>query len=230
MKYLAIGIALFFALLKGETSLKTHSTFDRNLYELCKKDFQTSMIQLYVDSMYRSGHYNGVLLVAEGGNILFKKAYGRSWYDTTQIFTVNTTMQLASVSKPFTAMAILILAEKGLVSYEDDITKYFPKIKYKGIKIKHLLNHTSGLPDYLNRSWLFAKYIGKREELTNEGLLEILEKNAQKLRLDFTPGKQHRYSNTGYALLALIVERASGMPFKNFMSQHIFMPLGMTST
>jgi CubicO group peptidase (beta-lactamase class C family) len=232
MKYLVIGIALFLTLIIGEkkaTSIPKKS-FDRSLYEQCKKDFQTSMIHLLIDSMHKAGNYSGVLLVAENGNVIFKKAYGRSWYDTTQVFTVNTAMQLASVSKPFTAMAILILAEKGLVNYHDDITKYFPNLKYKGITVKHLLNHTSGLPDYLNRPWLFAKYIGKKSELTNEGLLEILEKNANKLRLDFTPGKQHRYSNTGYALLALIVERASGMSFKTFMSQHIFMPLGMTST
>jgi CubicO group peptidase (beta-lactamase class C family) len=230
MKYLAFVILLAFTFVKGESPFSFTRPFDRSIYEQCKRDFQTSMLHLYMDSMYRAGKYNGVFLVAEGGEIIFKKAYGRSWYDTAQVFTVNTSMQLASVSKPFTAMAILILAERGLLSYNDNITKFFPKLKYKDITVRHLLNHTSGLPDYLNRSWTFAKYIGRRDELTNEGLLEILEKYPTKIRQEFGAGKKHHYSNTGYALLALIVERASGMSFRDFMSKNIFMPLGMTNT
>ncbi len=227
MKYLLLGITFIFALTKGE---QPSPKFDKNLYEQCKRDFQTSMIDLYMDSMHRAGKYTGVFLVAEGAEIMFKKAYGRSWIDTTQIFTINTSMQLASVSKPFTAMAVLILKEKGLLSYQDTIQKFFPKLKYKNITIRHLLNHTSGLPDYLNHAWVFDKHIGKREELTNQGLLEILEQNPQKIRQSFQAGEKHQYSNTGYALLALIVEKVSGMPFRDFMSTHIFMPLGMTRT
>jgi CubicO group peptidase (beta-lactamase class C family) len=230
MKYLALLTMVFFAFVKGESLFSTTPVFDKDLYYQCKRDFQTSMVELYMDSMHRAGKYNGVFLVAESGEIIFKKAYGRSWYDTSKVFTVNTAMQLASVSKPYTAMAVLILVERGLLNYDDEITKFFPKLKYKGVTVKHLLNHTSGLPDYLNRSWVFDKYIGKREELTNQGLLEILEKYPNKIRLEFPVGSKHHYSNTGYALLALIVERASGMSFREFMAKNIFMPLGMTST
>jgi CubicO group peptidase (beta-lactamase class C family) len=231
MKYLAALIMGLFALIQGESFFaNTTPTFNKDIYHQCKRDFQTSMLQLYMDSMHRAGKYNGVFLVAENGEIVFEKAYGRSWYDTSKVFTINTAMQLASVSKPYTAMAVLILVERGLLNYEDEITKFFPKLKYKGIKVKHLLNHTSGLPDYLNRSWLFDKYIGKKEELTNQGLLEILEKYQNKIRLEFNAGTKHHYSNTGYALLALLVEKASGISFREFMSKNIFMPLGMTST
>ncbi|MCS6969162.1 MAG: serine hydrolase domain-containing protein [Cytophagales bacterium] len=186
------------------------------------------MIHLLMDSLARTGRYNGILLVADEGQIVFKKAYGYSKVEPGKAFTIDTEMQLASISKPFTAVAVLMLIEQGALHFDDEIRKYLPELPYKGITIRHLLNHTSGLPDYLNRPHVFAKYFRNKEYLTNEDLLKILAK--YRIPLEFAPGKKHRYCNTGYALLPLIVERVTARSFTDFMQENIFDKVGMCST
>ncbi|WP_448518371.1 serine hydrolase domain-containing protein [Rhodoflexus sp.] len=194
----------------------------------CKKDYQVSMLHLLMDSLSGQGRYNGVILVADEGKIVFKKAYGYSKIEAGKPFSVDTEMQLASVSKPFTAVATLILIEQGALNFDDDIRKFLPELPYKGITVRHLLNHTSGLPDYLNRPKVFEKYFRKSDYLTNKDLLQILAK--YRIPLEFQPGKKHRYCNTGYALLPLIIERVTARSFTDFMQENIFDKIGMTST
>ncbi|MCS7019398.1 MAG: serine hydrolase domain-containing protein [Cytophagales bacterium] len=194
----------------------------------CKKDYQVSMLHLLMDSLSRLGRYNGVLLVADEGRVVFKKAYGYSKLGDGKPFTVDTEMQLASVSKPFTAVAVLMLIEQGALHFDDDVRLYLPELPYRGITIRHLLNHTSGLPDYLNRPRVFEKYFRKKEYLTNQDLLQILAK--YRIPLEFQPGKKHHYCNTGYALLPLIVERVTARSFTDFMQENIFDKIGMKST
>lgn len=198
------------------------------LISQCKKDYQVSMLHLLMDSLARLGRYNGVILVADEGRIVFKKAYGHSKVENGKPFTVDTEMQLASVSKPFTAVATLMLIEQGALKFDDDIRTYLPEIPYKGITVRHLLNHTSGLPDYLNRPKVFQKYFKKSDYLTNEDLLKILAR--YRIPLEFQPGKRHHYCNTGYALLPLIIERVTARSFTDFMQENIFSKIGMTAT
>jgi CubicO group peptidase (beta-lactamase class C family) len=200
----------------------------KEIYRQCKADYQRSMLNLLMDSISRSGRYFGTLLVAENGEVVFRKSFGNSIFEPEKAFTPEIPMQLASVSKPFTAVAMLKLIEHKLVNYDDDIRKYLPQLRYQGITVRHLLNHTSGLPDYLNRPQAFERYISRRQELTNQKLYQVLAQN--KPALEFSPGKRHKYSNTGYALLPLIIEQVTGQTFQQFMQEQIFDPLQMRHT
>ena len=139
--------------------------------------------------------------------------------DTTAIF------ELASVSKQFTAMIIMMLMEEGLLTYDDDIAKYVPDLPYHGITIRHLLNHTSGLPDYqavMDEHWDKSKVAGNAENI--EYLIRYHPEPY------FSPGEKYDYSNTGYMLLASIAEKASGKDFVDLCREKIFRPIGMTQT
>jgi CubicO group peptidase (beta-lactamase class C family) len=199
--------------------------------QLCQQQYRYLRIDSMMQALAANRNYNGVMLVAEEGKQIYKKSFGYVRKDTLQKFDTTYQMQLASVSKPFTAMAVLLLIEKGLLNYDDDIKKWFPKLRYKGITIQNLLQHTSGLPDYINDNYIFIKYAknkGKGIVWTNQDLINVLEK--QKIGLRFATGKKFSYSNTGYALLATIIEKVSKQKFPNFMRENIFLRLGMTQT
>jgi CubicO group peptidase (beta-lactamase class C family) len=170
-------------------------------------------------------HYNGNVLVAYKGYPISRKTLGYRNLATKERLDFNTAFQLASVSKSFTAMAVLILKERGKLSLDDLVQKYMPDFPFNNVTIKHLLQHTSGMPNYMffvDNSWKDDM------PLTNEDVLKIL--NINKPTLSFEPGKRHIYSNTGYAMLALLVERISGQPFYKFLDENIFIPLRMKHT
>ncbi len=169
--------------------------------------------------------FSGVVLVAAKGKPVYHKAFGyrdfamKTPVDTTTIF------ELASVSKQFTAMIIMMLQEEGKLSVNDSVEKYLPALPYKNILIRNLLNHTSGLPDYqkmMDEHWDKTKVAG------NPDILEYLERYHPENK--FKPGDQYEYSNTGYVLLASIAEKASGKDFVELCRTRIFQPLGMSST
>jgi CubicO group peptidase (beta-lactamase class C family) len=166
-----------------------------------------------------------VVLVAEKGKPIYHKAFGFANRETKQSLDTASIFELASVSKQFTAMLIAILKEDGKLNYDDAIEKYLPGLPYKGITIRHLLNHTSGLPDYqklMDENW------DKSKVATNEDILFYLKKFHPVIL--FKPGEKYEYSNTGYVLLGSIVEKASGQEFVAYCREKIFNPLGMTST
>lgn len=179
-----------------------------------------------VDSLFNriiSKHTPGAAVaIIQNGIIIHKNGYGLANLKTRQPIQPETRFMLASISKQFTAMAIMILAEEGKLSYDDPLPKYFPNIPqgWKTITIKHLLTHKSGLPD---RFFL----IGYAEGSTNQDILDRLIKHRL---LDFIPGEKHKYSNSGYNLLAMIVEKVSGQPFSKFLKERIFEPLEMHDT
>lgn len=162
--------------------------------------------------------------VIRDGRIVFKKGYGLANLPEKTPADDHTNYRLASVTKQFTAMAIMILKERGRLAYDDPVKKFFPDFPKVGerITVRHLLTHTSGVIDYedLMPSDLTVP-------LKDRDVLELVQ--AQQ-GVYFTPGTEHRYSNTGYALLALIVERVSGQDFATFLSENIFKPLGMDGT
>jgi CubicO group peptidase (beta-lactamase class C family) len=209
---------------------RTNKPHNSVAIEMCKQQYRN----IHIDSMMQSmaggeKGYHGVILIADNGKPVYKKAFGYVRKDTMKKFDTSYCMQLASVSKPLTAIGVMLLAEKGLLSYNDDIKKWFPALRYKGITVRHLLQHTSGLADYINDNHLFIKYNkGKNNVWTNTDLLNVLVK--QKISLRFTTGKKFSYSNTGYALLALIIEKVSHKPFPEYMKQNVFIPAGMKST
>lgn len=173
--------------------------------------------------LYENRNFNGVVLAAEKGKVIFKKAYGYANFETQTLLTTSTPFNLAAVSKQFTAMGIMILAERGKLKYDDPIVKYLPELDYKEITIRHLLNHTSGLKEYVK---LFEKYKwGTSKIAGNSDVIALFKKYKPKPR--FKAGSAYRYSYTGYVLLACIIERVSGQPFEVFLKQNIFDPLDM---
>jgi len=170
-------------------------------------------------------YFNGNVLVAYKGSCIYSESFGyadmlrRKKLEKTDIF------QLASVSKQFTAMAIMILKERNLLSYDDSVSKYIPEFPYPRITVRMLLNHTSGLPNYY---WLVEHHWHGRKSPNNEEIIKMLAEH--KLNLYFTPGRRWDYSNTGYIVLASIVERVSNQSFADFMQTNVFDPLKMENS
>jgi CubicO group peptidase (beta-lactamase class C family) len=177
------------------------------------------------DSLFNSNpNFSGVVLVAESGKPVYHKAFGyREFANQTPLQTSNI-FELASVSKQFTAMIIMMLKEKGKLGYDDLVEKYLD-IPYKSITIRHLLTHTSGLPDYQD---IMDKYWDKSKVAGNSDCIEYLNKYAPSKH--FEPGEKFEYSNTGYLLLASIAEKASGSDFIKLCRKWIFRKLKMKST
>lgn len=172
--------------------------------------------------------FSGTVLVADQGKIVFESSVGYSDFREEKRFDENASFRLASVSKQFTAMGIMLLKQDGKLDYDDDIRKHIPEIPYQGITVRHLLHHTGGIPDYMS---LFAKHWDRetgfknRKLAFNKDIVALIAEHKPK-RL-FAPGEKFAYSNTGYALLGYIIEKASGMSAREFLAERIFQPLEM---
>lgn len=172
-------------------------------------------------------HPGGVVAWIEKGAIAWSGAYGMGSLEYEVPVTSETVFNTGSVSKQFTAFAIVLLAQEGKLSLEDDVRKYLPELPGFGapITIRHLLTHTSGLRNFQNLLALAGWRDG--DHMTNEDLLKYM---AWQKELNFPTGSEYLYCNTGFNLCTKIVERVAGMPFTDFTKKRIFEPLGMTST
>lgn len=168
--------------------------------------------------------FSGIVLVAENGKSVYQKAFGFREFEKTIPLKTDDIFELASVSKQFTAMIIMMLKERRKLDYDDLVEKYL-SIPYKHITIRHLLTHTSGLPDYQD---IMDKYWDKTKVAGNEDCIAFLNTYAPPKH--FEPGEKYEYSNTGYMLLASIAEKASGKDFIELSRKWIFKPLKMKST
>ena len=170
--------------------------------------------------------FNGGILVAKNGRVIFEDYNGYTNLKTKDSLTKHSAFHLASVSKTFTAMAILKLAEMNKLSLEDSLQTFFPALPYPGITVKDLLNHRSGLPNYTH----FMENLGwdKKQYCSNEDVLEyLIEKKPVGTG---RPNSHFSYCNTNYLLLAMIVEKASKMSYAEFLQQTFFTPLHMDDT
>ena len=191
-------------------------------------DKKTAMESL-ARTAHEKGDFNGAWLYAERGEIVSRGALGFRDPEDRLPITEDTIFQLASVTKQFTATAVMLLVRRGLLRLEDGITKFFPEIPYPGVTIRHLLNHTSGIPDYFDDADWFIKIWREENRVPgNDEILRFLRETEAKPY--FAPGEGLRYSNTGYNLLALLTERLSGVPYEDFLQKNIFEPAGMTAT
>jgi CubicO group peptidase (beta-lactamase class C family) len=168
------------------------------------------------------------LSVMKDGRIVYKHGYGMADLDHNVTITPSTVFHVASMSKQFTAASILLLAQQGKLSLDNDVHKYIPELPDFGspITIRHLIHHTSGLRD----QWNLLELAGWRYSLdliTDDDVMSVLTMQKD---LNFKPGEKHVYCNTGYTLLAIIVKRVSGMSFREFTTKNIFEPLGMAHT
>lgn len=181
-------------------------------------------IDAIVNKLASNNKFSGAVLIAENGKVKYKNAVGYTDYSKQTPLHKSSIFELASVSKQFTAMTIMILKERGLLSYDDLVDKYLI-LQYKGITIKQLLTHTSGLPDY---QAIMDSYWDKSKVAGNSDIINYLNKYAPpKL---FEPGEKYLYSNTGYVLLASIVEKVTGRDFIEFCNVEIFNKLKMKNT
>ena len=181
-----------------------------------------------IDTFFRNknanGLFNGNFLVAEKGRIIHQGSYGTVTPSGKDSLTIEHQFQLASVSKPFTAAGILLLNDRGLLSLSDTIGKYTDSFPYPGITIHHLLCHRGGLTNY---TYFCDEYRGdKSTPVTNEEVVALMTKCKPKPY--YSPDQKFDYSNTGYMLLAFIIEKISRKNFEDFMREEIFVPLGMT--
>jgi len=178
------------------------------------------------EKLYAANAINGNVLVAKHGHIIYQKCFGFADKASGQQLCDSSLFQLASVSKIFTATAALILYEQGKLKLDENVSEILAGFPYPQVTVKELLAHRSGLPNY---TYFCSEYLkDDTATITNNSLLAII--NRFQPALYFNPGKRFNYSNTNYALLALIVEKRSGQPFDAFLQQHIFIPAGMRHT
>ena len=188
--------------------------------------------QARVDEIFKefavAGSPGCTVAVYQDGTTVLSRAYGMANLDHDVPLSPTSIFHVASVSKQFTAAAILLLVQDGKLTLDDDIRKHVPELPDLGkrITVRHLIHHTSGIRD----QWSLLGLAGWRysnDLITDDDVLAVLSRQKD---LNFPPGEQHLYSNSGYTLLAVIVRRASGKSFREFTNDRIFTPLGMTNT
>lgn len=180
----------------------------------------------YFTHLAKLQRFSGTVLFAKDGQILLSKGYGLANHEWDIPNTPQTKFRLGSITKQFTAMAIMQLEERGLLKVDDPIIKYvpdYPKATGEKITIHHLLTHTSGIPNFTS----FPEY--QKTMMSPSPAEKTLDRFKDK-PLDFTPGEKFNYSNSGYVLLGLIVEKVSGKAYDVFLQENIFGPLGMKNT
>ena len=159
--------------------------------------------------------------VIQGGSIVFEGGYGYADVDQKTTIDAHTRFELASVTKQITAMAVMMEKEAGRFQYDTPVADFFPEFRSfaQSVTIRNLLQHTAGFPDYSE--------LCEAGPARNNDVVNLLVKKA---KLDFQPGSRHVYSNTGYAVLAVLIERTSGLSYADYLEQKIFTPLGMKDT
>lgn len=177
----------------------------------------------YVQSWVRDGLFRGSVLVAKDGEVLFRKGYGMANEEWANPNAPDTRFRLGSITKQFTAAAILQLVEQNKLQVTDPISKYYSEAPaaWEKVTIHHLLNHTSGIPSYTSMPDFFPKM--SRDRRTPAEIVKL----TQDKPLEFEPGTKHVYDNTGYILLGYVIEKVSGMPYADYLDKNVFPKAGM---
>ena len=184
----------------------------------------------FISDMKSKGFATGNILVYENGEIVFQSSDGLRSIDPIDSLTLNSQFRLASVSKQFTGVAIMKLKQSGNLDYDQKVNTILMDFPHDNITIKHLLHHTSGIADYIEiiKENFVPQNSTKRYILGNNEVLNIFYDTNPKL--NFQPGEEFEYSNTGYLVLASIVEKISKQHFRDFLKENIFEPFGMSNT
>ncbi len=223
---LAFGMVIFIAHSEYVMEYPAHEPLE--VEEVSTRAFTDEDLLFYQDTITKlllSQHFNGSVLLAREGEVLFSHSFGFADFRNDAPLTTKTPFQLASISKTFTATATLMLHDRGKLHLDDPVAKHIPEFQYPDITIRHLLSHTSGLHNYM---YLLERYWDEARPPTNEDVLDLFTEYP--MYLNFRPGTRFDYSNTGYAFLGLLIERVSGKTFASFMHEEIFDPLGMKHT
>lgn len=214
-----------------------------------EKAYYAEAIEPLYQSLLVNRGFNGSILLAKNGEIVFEDYRGLINFKTKEPITATTPFHVASISKTFTATVVLKLMEEGKISLEDPIEKYLPSFPYQNITIKDLLTHRSGLPKYDHfmedtktivttrrnkRGKLVKRYTTVKVPLeftglaSNEDVLRYMIRHRPPIAA--SPNRRYNYCNTNYVLLAMIVEKITRTPFPEYMMANVFKPLGMTNT
>jgi CubicO group peptidase (beta-lactamase class C family) len=189
-------------------------------------DFQKKLNTLF-DSTFKAHEPGGAVLIAKDGKVIYHKGFGIADINTKEKITENTLFNVGSISKTFVAFGILRLAKENKLSLDDDLYKYFPDFKNsilaKRVTLRHLLTHSSGLPDIRNVTGDSVFYLTAKDE-GNWAPIKQAEK------LEFEPGEKFNYSNPAFNGLALIIQKVSGMKWQDYIHQTIMKPSGMKSS
>jgi CubicO group peptidase (beta-lactamase class C family) len=235
---LFFGCAFYFVLVRSATqakdlvpehSLKTDAVALPAVVIEKYSENLTKKIHRKLDSLLKRVHkrqdFHGTVLVAKNNKILYQNQIGYADFKKKLPLKETSIFQLASVSKQFTAAAIMMLVEQKKLHLSDSVQSYFPNFPYEGVTIQNLLHHTAGLPNYF---WLAEHEWEQEHPPTNSEMMELLA--SSKVQRFFKPGRNFDYSNTGYFVLASIVEKISGTSFRTFLNTFIFEPLQMSNS
>lgn len=197
-----------------------------NLTSTWAQSTPTQKLDSLFTTITKNEDFNGGVLVADKGKIVYQNGLGYADFANKRLNSPDSRFNLASISKTFTSVAILQLKEKRKIKLEDTYVKYFPDFPFPTITIRHLLSHTSGLPDLE----LYESVVNARADsiIRNQAIIPILKNWNQKPY--FEPGDKWEYCNTNYALLGLLVEKISKMPFGTYLKKNIFEPANMQHT
>ncbi len=170
--------------------------------------------------------FNGNVLVSKNGEVVYQGSFGYANFDTKAPLNKETSFRLASISKQFTALGIALLENDGKLSFDDPLIKYIPQLdRYPDVTLRHLIHHYGGLPDYMR----LVRRNGNKELVYDNAMVVALMAKKQPKPL-FDAGESSSYSNTGYLLLASVIEQVSGKPYGDFLEERIFKPLKMSRT
>ncbi|MBK7172571.1 MAG: beta-lactamase family protein [Bacteroidales bacterium] len=235
---LTLNLGLFYSCSPGtKTAEETEKCFDKHLLTpaqqaAIRKQIHADEKALALDTLFEKKHkrqgFNGTVLVAQKGVIIYEKAFGYSDCQKKTPLSINSCFQLASISKTFTGVATLLLIQEGKLSLTDSVQQYIPDFPYHGIKIQDLLSHRSGLPNYIYAFEEKRKMNGP--EPTNDTIIDWFCKANPIVPPYNKPGSFFSYNNTNFILLASIIEKISGLSYSSFMQERIFTPLDMTHT
>lgn len=232
MKYLLIFFSLFLLTVHcnqvehSRAALYKPAPHPQSLIDSNKYRQEIYRLDTLFMKLYRANQINGNVLIAKKGEVIYQKCFGFAIKENNLPLCDSSMFQLASVSKVFTAAAALILYEQGKLSLDEKVTDILAGLPYPDITVKQLLCHRSGLPNY---TYFCSEYLkNDTAMLRNSDVLRVIDRHQP--HLYFNSGRRFNYSNTNYALLALIIEKRSGLSYSQFLQQNIFTPLGMKHT
>ncbi|MEP2936084.1 MAG: serine hydrolase domain-containing protein [Gilvibacter sp.] len=212
--------------MKNRTALKLKAIIT-TLVMYCFSLGINAQLTSRIDSLAQAYHikgFNGNILYSKNDSIIFTGNYGYADISSSRQLNDTTIFELASVSKQFTALAIVQLVEQNRLEYHTNVHQILDGFPYESITVEHLLRHQSGLPDY-QKLLYDKKHWNRKNQAANKDVLALLTK--VKPALLFLPGSRYEYDNTGYALLALIIEQVSGKSYQTYIEEHIFIPAKM---
>ena len=219
------GLFLFACKIGNSESSKTKYLIPNEVQmdTILKKNIQLACTNWY-DTVLKKSGFSGGVLIAQHGNVIFEKYEGKVYLNNDESINNLTPLHIASVSKTFTAMAILKLCQDHLLNLDDPFSKYFNQFNYPGVTIRTLLNHRSGLPNYV----YFMDEMGwKNKTVTNQDVLNTLVQQKSKFKKIESPNRKFTYCNTNYVLLALLIEKITQTTFAYHLKKTIFNPLEM---